>query len=180
MKKLLLLLLLCSPANAQVFDPVPYTFVANTTVVPNQLMGNFLSLVASGNAVASNLNFKVTSLGAVPTGALLLFNLGACPSGWTVSVITNQLFIRGLDSGAGNDITGTALGATETGGMQDHTHSSTILTGYTILNIGSVSIGNLKQNPSTASAGATGNPITGNHGAEVRPANVSLLLCSKN
>lgn len=182
MKKFLALLLLCSSASAQSFAPVPYTFAPNTTVVPSQLMTNFSSLISSGNAVASNLNTKVTALLPIPSGVLIFFNLNSCPSGWTVSAIATSLFIRGIDNGAGRDPTGTLLGATETGGMQDHRHNTGPLMAIPVVDTGSVggSFAQIFNQATLSTTTVTGNPSTGNHGTEVRPVNISLLLCSKN
>jgi hypothetical protein len=169
-------------AQTPSFTPVPYSFAPGDTVIPNQLMVNFLSLIASGNAVVSNLNSKVTALSPVPSGAIIFFDLSSCPATWTAVPATNGLFVRDLDSGAGVDPTGTALGGTETGGMQDHIHNTdTPFIG--VASAATFAVAGPQTQPTQftlTTNDVTGNPNTGNHGAEVRPKNVSLILCSKD
>jgi hypothetical protein len=162
---------------------VPYVFVGGTQANASQVMADFQSVVNNGNAVAVSLASQIAAatIAPIPVGAIMFFNLAVCPSGWTQQAAYNSLFIRGLDLGRGMD-PGNTLGQIETDVMQGHAHStSNIVTGT-----GTASIlqgdnpAFLFFSSSNSSDPVTGNPTTGAHGAETRPANVSLLLCKKN
>ena len=115
---------------------------------------------------------------AVPAGAVMAFNLSACPVGWVASngsggtVDLRGLFVRGLDSGAGVD-PGRTLGSYQADQFQDHTHTVDTSSG-------SAASAYISK---TANAGgtavSTSNPTSGNHGSETRPKNAALLYCQK-
>lgn len=117
---------------------------------------------------------------AVPAGAVMAFNLSACPVGWVASngsggtVDLRGYFVRGLDTGGGVDPSRT-LGSYQADQFQDHTHNITASNG--------VSGGTLVTQPLTSATGtvnfSTTGPISGNHGSETRPKNVALLYCQK-
>ena len=180
-KRLSLAVLLISSAQAQTFSAVPYVFVGGTQANASQVMADFQSVVNNGNAVAASLASQIASITPPPSGAIMFFNLAVCPAGWTQQAAYNSLFIRGLDLGRGMD-PGNTLGQIETDVTQDHAHStSNIVTGTGTNNItqGGASAF-LFFTSSNSTDLAIGNPTTGAHGAETRPANVSLLLCQKN
>ena len=116
---------------------------------------------------------------AVPAGAVMAFNLSACPVGWVASdgsggtVDLRGLFVRGLDSGAGVD-PGRTLGSYQGDQLQDHTHTVTASPS----NGGSSDISNTGAS-GTFTYPATSNPVSGNHGSETRPKNAALLYCQK-
>jgi len=184
-KKLsLAVLLIGSAAQAQTFSAVPYVFVGGTQANASQVMADFQSVVNNGNAVAASLAAQIAAVttAPIPVGAIMFFNLAVCPSGWTQQAAYNSLFIRGLDLGRGMD-PGNTLGQIETDVTQDHFHTtSNIVTGVGTNNItqGGASAFLFFTPVTTSTDLAVGNPTTGAHGAETRPANVSLLLCQKN
>jgi len=65
----------------------------------------------------------------VPTGAIMAFNLTTCPTGWTEYTQARGRFLRGLDSGAGNDpdcatrTGGCTVGSTQGDELKSHTHT---------------------------------------------------------
>ena len=132
-----------------------------------------LSYSAAGSGQAPN---------SVPSGAVMAFNLSACPVGWsaangsggTVNLV--GYFIRGLDTAGAVDPTARSLGSVESHAVQNHTHSisplSILAAGGSYLGAGSIgySPGSL----------AVGGMATGNSSTETRPVNVALLYCQKN
>ncbi|MCZ8323112.1 MAG: hypothetical protein O9296_16260 [Novosphingobium sp.] len=60
----------------------------------------------------------------VPTGAVMAFDLTACPSGWSEYTAARGRFLRGIDNGAGNDPAGTrAPGDIQADALGSHLHS---------------------------------------------------------
>lgn len=118
----------------------------------------------------------------VPSGAVMAFNLSACPAGWsaangsggTVNLV--GYFIRGLDTSGVVDPGGRALGSVEAHAVQNHTHSispgSALVGGGPYLGGGSIAFV-----PGTLSVGSMN---SGNAATETRPVNVALLYCQKN
>ncbi len=127
-----------------------------------------------GNGWFQQVNDRIDS--ATPAGAVIAFNLAACPSGWIPangSSGTPDLrgeFVRGLDSGRGVD-TGRVRASAQADELRSHSHtlpsSLAIVFGPTTLYYSSGDTGG------TAVSGPTGS--TG--GAETRPRNVALLYC---
>lgn len=112
--------------------------------------------------------------GSIPTGAVMAFDLVACPAGWTEYTAARGRFLRGIDNGAGNDPDGTrAPGNTQADELKSHSHvmpSVVYVTGSGPTNQISTADSNTKyDNPSTGSTG----------GAETRPKNVAVLFCRK-
>lgn len=180
MRRLAALFLLTCPASAQTFSAVPFNFVVGQQVNPAQLMADFNSVINNGNGVAANLNSQIASVTPPPSGAIMFFYLTACPAGW-FAVGADLQFVRGLDAGRGLDTTGTAVGASETASITDHTHAtSSLVTGDSTLTINSG--GSSTQLPITLNNSinpATGTAATGNFGATMRPVNFGLKLCQK-
>ncbi len=116
-------------------------------------------------------------VGAVPTGAIMAFNLSSCPSGWTLADGTANtpdlrgMFIRGLDDGlAGNDPDAPrTLGSIQDDEFEEHTH------------------GGRTMNPSqgwcpNGGCGDYGsvNTMASVGGTETRPKNIALIYCVKS
>lgn len=173
------LLLVTSPACAQTFTAVPFNFVFGTPANASQVMADFQSVVNNGNAVANYINSKIAAVTPPPSNTLLYFNLTSCPSGWVlVNLATN--FIRGLDLGRGMDTTGTGLVGGEAAVMQDHTHG-TSAAGISLQTVlGSISGASSQPFANPASQSFITNPSTSSAGgSEVRPKNISLIMCQK-
>lgn len=77
-------------------------------------------------------------------------------------------FPRGWDDGRGVDA-GRAFGSFQDHQVQDHAHPSGTANSGLVVQPGSAY--------GLVVTGATGNPSSGNHGAETRPRNVALLAC---
>src|SRR5450631_3980016 len=108
MKRLLLIalspLLLSVEAEAQAFSAVPYVFVTGQNYNPSQLQADFQAIVNQGNSIGAFLNSQIAAVTPPPSGSILFFHLGACPSGWTnLSASYVGQFVRGYDSGRGID-----------------------------------------------------------------------------
>ena len=176
-----ILVLLGGAAQAQTFSPMPFVFAPATQANASQVMANFQSLTNNGNAVVAALVSQIASITPPPSGTILFFHLASCPVNWTLQSAYNSLFVRGLDQGRGQD-PGNTLGAVEAQLMHDHSHSTSVaVTGSTNnqVTFGGAA-GFFINNLGTHTNPLTGNPNSGTHGAEVRPQNVSLLLCKKN
>jgi hypothetical protein len=121
-------------------------------------------------AVAAALAAVVTT----PAGAVMAFNLSACPTGWlnangsATALDLRGQFIRGLDQGAGVDPSRT-LASAQADDFKSHTHSGAPSGSIGVNTSSSAFI------PSGASGttGATG-------GTETRPKNIALLYCQKS
>lgn len=115
----------------------------------------------------------------IPSGAVMAFNLSACPSGWLAANGTATAldlrgeFIRGLDSGRGVD-SGRALASAQSDLVKDHTHANTVGGSLTQPNSGLGANGYYMGNASTSGS------MTSGGGAETRPRNVALLYCVKS
>lgn len=172
-----------SSMRAQTFSQVPYIFANGSKYNPSQVMADFQSITNSGNSVSTAINSAILTHTPEPSGIMLWFNLASCPSGWTTKAGYGNVFVRGLDLGRGVDTTGTVVGGAELGVIQSHTHSvNGFITGGTTTTVfapaGAQNTGYYTgmtsfSNPFTGGA-------SGTLAAEVRPDNVSLLLCIKN
>jgi len=183
-----LILLLPLPAWAQSFNAPPYVFVNNTQFVASQLSANFAAMVTNGNSVVQNMQQQLNSKGAIPSGAMIYFNLTNCPTGWTdVEAANTSLFaryIRGIDLGRGLDPTGTAIGGTEANALANHTHTiSNFIVSNTTQPLSCVSCGSSLSFTTNITYSTqlwkTSNPLGVTSGANT-PYTASLLLCSKN
>ncbi|QQG38125.1 MAG: hypothetical protein HYS26_01050 [Candidatus Kaiserbacteria bacterium] len=114
----------------------------------------------------------LTGSGSAPSGAVMAFDLTACPSGWSEYTPAYGRFIRGIDkSGTSIDPSGQrAPGSTQGDDFGAHTHSAAIVAGT-----------NWTGESYTYSFSGTGNGSTGSAGgSETRPKNVALLYCEKS
>ncbi|MDD2891794.1 MAG: hypothetical protein PHQ95_02410 [Candidatus Gracilibacteria bacterium] len=155
------------------------------TPLTSTLFGKVVDNLSDLNTRLSNAE---TNGGIVPTGAIMAFNLTACPTGWTEYTAARGRFLRGFDNGAGNDpdcairTGGCTVGSTQGDELKSHAHSLSEVwdnspqtsaspqppTGYPIASDG-------------ANTGISGESnITPTGGTETRPKNVMVLFCSKN
>ena len=99
----------------------PHTFSNGSIVSASEMNANFDTLYTKVNA----LDTELTSL-AVPTGAILFFNLSNCPAGFSELVAARGRYIVGLPSGGSLAATvGTALSDQENRPTGDHRHRNT-------------------------------------------------------
>jgi hypothetical protein len=108
---------------------------------------------------------------AVPSGAVIAFDLKTCPPGWREYEKAHGRFIRGIDRGDPKvDPDGERqLGSLQNDQFKSHTHSQTAPRPY---NSGAGNHARAKPDSST-STGSAG-------GKETRPKNVALLYCRRN
>ncbi|WP_408098954.1 hypothetical protein ACJVC5_08550 [Peredibacter sp. HCB2-198] len=125
---------------------------------------------------------------AIPTGAIMAFDLASCPSGWSEYTVARGRFLRGIDNGAGQDPSGTrAPGSYQADGVQDHAHNITGEGG------GVNDVVAFQDSNGDATYAPGGNPgvrgdvyiqvggmRNGNIASETRPKNVAVLFCRKN
>lgn len=182
---LTLLAFLVLPAAAQEFAAPPFTFVDGPTslYIPSQVMANFQNLINGGNAAGARINTAILGVSSFPTGAIVWFNLGSCPSGWGTVASTDNRFIRAYDPDGTVD-PNSAIGQTQVDTMQAHTHN---VDNAAVIGYGVVGLADGSQANATFLAGGafTTNPITGavqgtTTASETRPPNVTLRLCKKS
>ncbi|MDD2871325.1 MAG: hypothetical protein PHS49_05010 [Candidatus Gracilibacteria bacterium] len=118
---------------------------------------------------------------SVPSGAVMAFDLQACPTGWTEYTALQGKFIRGADTGAVNDpdfasrTGGTGarkIGSTQNDDFKSHNHYSPTRDG----GAGTHEVGDSNSGVDFPPYETTSN--TG--GNETRPKNVYLLYCKKD
>ncbi len=101
--------------------------LTGTPVAPTQTLGDATTAVATDAFVAAAIAAIVPPTNAVPSGAIMAFNLAACPAGWVAANGTGGtldmrgVVARGLDNGRGLDTSGTGLGGYEADMFQTHT-----------------------------------------------------------
>ena len=80
--------------------------------LPNLNTNNISVTTVNGSAV-----------GGIPAGAVMAFDLAACPAGWSEYTAARGRFLRGMDNGAGNDPSGTRVaGDVQEDGVKSHLH----------------------------------------------------------
>lgn len=80
--------------------------IANAAFSPmaNVNAGQTLSKDAWNQMVANfdDLNARISASSSVPVGAVMAFNLSACPTGWSEYAPAYGRFIRGIDKSGAN------------------------------------------------------------------------------
>jgi len=112
----------------------------------------------------------------IPSGAVIPFDLDACPAGWTEYAPAYGRFVRGVDkSGESRDPAGErAIGSVQADELRTHTHTYTYMQGdNNVDGVDSATTHSGEHHNEQGQTGAAG-------GAETRPKNVALLFCRKN
>jgi hypothetical protein len=115
---------------------IPYTFTDGTVIKSSEVNGNFSALgavaVTTAGAYANpawitSLDAgKITGGGTVPAGAVMLFNLAACPATWVDFAAGQGRYLVGTPAGGTLAASvGTALTDTENRATGQHTHAIT-------------------------------------------------------
>ena len=124
----------------------------------------------TSNGSNINCTADAPSGGGTPTGAVMAFDLTACPTGWTEYEPARGRFLRGIDPTGTNDPDGVrAAGSVQADEFKAHTHSQTQNMYHYSQNMG----GGFNGNYSEWLFGYTGSA----GGAETRPKNVAVIFC---
>ena len=151
--------------------------VASGTV---SAVGSVLTNDGSGNA-----RWASSGSGDIPSGAIMAFDLDACPSGWSAYTAASGRAIIGSGQGTGL----TARTRSSTGGSETHTLSVNELPVFNVrisLPIGGRSQANLaSQNPGhevrdDTSVTYTSNSIGGGASYSIMQPYIAQLYCEKN
>ncbi len=110
----------------------------------------------------------------VPSGAVMAFDLNACPTGWTEFAPAYGRFIRGIDrSNTSIDPDGErAPGSIQDEALKSHAHSYRDRHGFANGHGDRIHAGISTHQQTSDTTSATGGP-------ETRPKNVALLMCRK-
>lgn len=156
--------------------------VANVGALDTQLA----TTTASANTASTNATNALAK--AVPTGAVMAFNLTACPTGWSEYTQAYGRVIRGIDkSGTAIDPDGQrAPGAIQNDSLQNHTHYMVGESGGQD-NIVAEQDSNTDSTFAPAAGTSRGDAYiyvgygkVGNFTSETRGRNVALLYCVKS
>jgi len=181
-KHLPVFLALTGPASATTyFNPVPFPLTDGTTGLSAQVNANFNQIRANGNAAQAAIQALITGLPAgtgMPSGAVIIVDTAACPSGYTISngangtADTRGVYIRGKDGSR-------TLGSYQADQIEAHTHTAPST--KSSLNPTATAGGttNIIGNDTTVPAPGTGLMNGGLGGGETRPPTVVLLYCQK-
>ena len=170
-----------------VFQQSPSIANANLTgvpVAPTAALATSTTQVATTAFVAAAIAAIVPPVNAVPSGAVLAFDLAACPSGWVVAngtggtVDMRGVVARGLDQGRGLDKSGTGLGGYEADMFQQHTMGSAA--GSFMSSPGGAILGVSGAIGTWGTTGSTGGANSGNYGYETRAKATVVLYCQKS
>lgn len=131
--------------------------------------------------------------GGTPAGAIMAFDLSACPSGWSEYLPARGRFLRGIDNGAGNDPDGTRVaGQTQDDALQNLTgtveisqmnNTSQVWSGTGIFGRQS---GSSRRAPTNSGSNSTAAIVdfdasrVARTANETRPKNVAVLYCRKD
>jgi hypothetical protein len=148
-------------------------------------MADFNQIVSDGNTTFNGFSSAISGLsGGTPSGAVVAFKLGGCPTGWIPSDGTSgTVDMRGRFAREDNgDSTGTIYAD------QFYTHTHNLGGSYLLPPInysefeGQSCSGctNFIANAITGTNSQVGYTSTGNSGGETRPKNVALLYCQKS
>ncbi|PZP40199.1 MAG: hypothetical protein DI585_01590 [Pseudomonas fluorescens] len=123
---------------------------------------------------------------AIPTGAIMAFDLTSCPSGWSVYTAARGRFLRGIDNSTGTDPDGNrAPGNTQADMLGSHTHTAYAPTsdqndastqGWPVGNVHNT----FRTSDRSRDYAVNSQAISLTGGAETRPKNVAVLFCRKN
>ncbi|MCC6620921.1 MAG: hypothetical protein IT385_06685 [Deltaproteobacteria bacterium] len=147
------------------------TSVAAAQALPNEDFVVHQDLVVTGRVVDPQ-GVQIT----VPSGAVIPFDLDACPPGWTEYAPAYGRFVRGVDrSGTSRDPDGERdVGSTQDDLLKSHTHQYTYMqSDNSVDGVDSATQYSGEHHNEQGQTGATG-------GAETRPKNVALLFCRKD
>lgn len=127
--------------------------------------------------------------GGIPSGAIMAFDLSACPAGWSDYIPARGRFLRGVDNGAGNDPDGTrAPGSIQEDALQNITGTlGGITAGFHGHNAsGAFVMQTASSTYRSALEGVNGTQATfsasrvARTANETRPKNVAVLYCRKD
>ena len=129
----------------------------------------------------------VASLATVPSGAVMAFALGSCPTGWAVAdgsggrVNMRGTVARGYDPGNTRDPNGSSqsIGSYETDMFQQHTEASPGA-GFFVANGGTATLAFGLSAFTETTVSSTGMSNSGNYGPETRAKSTILLYCQKS
>jgi hypothetical protein len=151
---------------------------------PTQAPGDTSNAIATDAFVAAAIAAIVPPTNAVPSKAIMGFNLGICPAGWVPAdgsggtLDLRGVVARGLDNGRGADTSGTGLGGFENDQFQSHQHSSE--GGYFLTLTGGTFIGGASPITTFDTKSQTGGPSSGRSGSETRGKATVVLYCEKS
>ncbi len=119
--------------------------------------------------------------GGIPVGAIMAFDLTACPDGWVTAdgtagtIDARGVFLRGLDKGANKDVDGLnrAVGSYQADQFKNHSHT------YSFENVTQAIRHGDSGNMTAAYSSVPANTSSAG-GNETRPKNVAVLYCQKS
>jgi hypothetical protein len=159
--------------------------LTGTPVAPTQTLGDASQAVATDAFVAAAIAAIVPPVNAVPSGAVMGFNLQGCPAGWiSANGTANTVDMRGtvpraIDNGRGLDTSGTGIGGYEYDMFQTHTMSAPSGTSF-VVTPGGTLFGAGSPIATWGTSGSTGGPNSGQYGYETRVKSTVLLFCQKS
>jgi hypothetical protein len=183
MKWLSFLLLFISPAGAQTYFSAPPVQLSTVTVPhASDLMTNWNREISDGNTAYNNFQAAINAISggstAIPSGAVVAFNLASCPSGWTSFAALNNGSFPRVTNG-----TSPATGTTQSWAMINHVHEvletgTASFTGFNNSNF--FTSGTVQAVQPLGNFQGVGGMATGNSATETRPKNVALTYCQKS
>jgi hypothetical protein len=175
-----------TPSQGATYLPKSGGTMTGTLNMGNNYISN-LADPGSGAYAVSNASVRL-----VPSGAVVGFYPGGCPSGWANNAAWNGVYLRGRDLGRGQDPAGDlGAGTYEGDAVGPHTHTVTNISPVYSISFnttlatanftgGYTNVANLTQNFSYLQGTAvTGNPSTGGY-VETRVRSAVVYNCQKN